>query len=124
LGGAVDITGSVSDAVLGAHYATADVYVCLSEHEGFCVPLLEAMHHGIPVVAYRAGAITETMGDGGLGLESKDALTVSTAVARVMSDDSVRTALVQAGHERLGFFDLARSEATLREAIASVVGAS
>lgn len=122
LAGAVDITGSVSDAVLGAHYATADVFVCLSEHEGFCVPLLEAMHHGLPVVAYRAGAITETMGAGGLGLENKDALTVSTAVARVMSDPSVRAALVRAGHERLAFFDLARSEETLREAVASVVG--
>ena len=122
---AVDITGSVSDAELGAHYATADVYVCLSEHEGFCVPLLEAMHHGLPVVAYRAGAITETMGSGGLGLESKDPLTVSTAVARVMSDPGVaRWRLVRAGHERLEFFDLARSEATLREAIASVVGAA
>ena len=123
LAAVVDITGSVSDAVLGAHYATADVFVCLSEHEGFCVPLLEAMHHGIPVVAYRAGAITETMGAGGLGLENKDALTVSTAVARVMSDTAVRNALVHAGHERLAFFDLARSEATLRDAVASVVGA-
>ena len=121
---AVDITGSVSDAVLGAHFATADVYVCLSEHEGFCVPLLEAMHHGLPVVAFRAGAITETMGSGGLGLDSKDALTVSTAVARVMSDPALRSALVHAGHERLKFFDLARSEATLREAIAGVVGAA
>ena len=124
LADAIDITGSVTDAVLGAHYATADVFVCLSEHEGFCVPLLEAMHHGLPVVAYRAGAVPETMGAGGLGLDSKDPLTVATAVARVMSDASVRTALVRAGHDRVGFFDLARSETTLREAVASVVGTS
>jgi glycosyltransferase involved in cell wall biosynthesis len=114
----------VTEAVLGAHFATADVYVCLSEHEGFCVPLLEAMHHDIPVVAYRAGAVPETMGAGGLGLDSKDPLTVATAVSRVMSDPSMRAALVQAGHDRLSSFDLTRSEATLREAIASVVGAS
>jgi glycosyltransferase involved in cell wall biosynthesis len=120
----VEITGSVTEAVLGAHFATADVYVCLSEHEGFCVPLLEAMHHDIPVIAYRAGAVPETMGAGGLGLDSKDPLTVATAVSRVMSDPSTRAALVQAGHDRLSSFDLARSEATLREAIASVVGAS
>ena len=114
----------MSDAELGAHYATADVYVCLSEHEGFCVPLLEAMHHGLPVVAYRAGAVPETMGSGGLGLESKDPLTVATAVgARDVATRALRAALVRAGHERLDVFDLARSEATLREAIASVVGA-
>ena len=119
---AVDITGSVEDAVLGAHYATADVYVCLSEHEGFCVPLLEAMHHDLPVVAYRAGAVPETLGAGGLLLDSKDPLTVATAVERVLRDAPVRAALVSAGHERLSYFDLAHSEATLRQAISSVVG--
>lgn len=121
LADAVDITGSVPDDVLGAYYATADIYVCLSEHEGFCVPLLEAMHHGLPIVAYAGGAVPETLGTGGLVLERKDALTVATAVARVASDPSVRDALVRAGHERLAFFDLARSEAALRHAIASVV---
>ena len=119
---AVDIAGSVPDAIVGAYYATSDVYVCLSEHEGFCVPLLEAMHHGVPVVAYAAGAVPETLGSGGLLLQQKDPLTVATAVARVMSEDtSLRTQLIGAGHERLGVFDLARSEALLRAAIEGVV---
>jgi glycosyltransferase involved in cell wall biosynthesis len=126
---AVDIAGSVPDAVLGAYYATADVFVCLSEHEGFLVPLLEAMHHGLPVVAFAAGAVPETLGSGGLVLEHKDPLTVATAVAHVLSDESVngsgtsmRAALARAGHERLAAFDLARSEAALRDAVASVAG--
>jgi glycosyltransferase involved in cell wall biosynthesis len=122
---AVDFAGSVPDDVLGAYYATADVFVCLSEHEGFCVPLLEAMHHGVPVVAYGAGAVRETLGAGGLALEQKDPLTVATAVARIASGGSaasVRSALVHAGHERLHAFDLARSEAALRDAVASVAG--
>jgi glycosyltransferase involved in cell wall biosynthesis len=128
LTGAVDIAGSVPDEVLGAYYATSDVFVCLSEHEGFCVPLLEAMHHGVPVVAYAAGAVRETLGTGGLLLEQKDPLTVATAVARVVSegaangDVSVRAALTSAGHERLHAFDLARSVATLCDAVASVAG--
>jgi glycosyltransferase involved in cell wall biosynthesis len=137
---AVDIAGSVPDAVLGAYYATADVFVCLSEHEGFCVTLLEAMHHDVPVVAYAAGAVPETLGTGGLLLEQKDPLTVATAVARILlngtgldgtvsegavngdSAESMRTALTRAGRERLHAFDLSRSEATLRAAIASVAG--
>jgi glycosyltransferase involved in cell wall biosynthesis len=130
LTGAVDIAGSVPDSVLGAYYATADMFVCLSEHEGFCVPLLEAMHHGVPVVAYNAGAVAETLGSGGLLLEQKDPLTVATAVAHIVGAEpangdggaTVRAALVAAGHERLHAFDLARGEATLREAIASVPG--
>ena len=124
LSDAVDITGSVPDGVVGAYFATADVYVCLSNHEGFCVPLLEAMHHSVPVVAFAAGAVPETLGSGGLLLERKDPLTVATAVAHVMNGDgATRNALTSAGHERLAAFDLARGEATLRAAVASVVGA-
>ena len=119
---AVELVGSVPDAVLGAYFATADVYVGLSEHEGFCVPLLEAMHHGLPVVAFGAGAVPETLGCGGLALEHKDPLTVATAVARVMTDSVLHAGLVSAGRERLSFFDLARSEATLRAAVAGVAG--
>ena len=121
----VDIAGSVPDEVLGAYYATADVYVCLSEHEGFCVPLLEAMHHGVPVVAYAAGAVPETLGSGGLLLEKKDPLTVATAVAHVMNgsgSEPMRATLARAGRARLDSFDLAKGEARLRDAIASVAG--
>jgi hypothetical protein len=62
------------------------------------------------------------LGAGGLLLDSKDPLTVATAVERVLRDAPVRAALVRAGHERLSYFDLAHSEATLRDAVASVVG--
>jgi glycosyltransferase involved in cell wall biosynthesis len=123
LTGAVELAGSVPDAVLGAYFATADVYVCLSEHEGFCVPLLEAMHHGVPVVAYATGAVPETLGAGGLLLARKDPLTVATAVARVV-DPALHAALVRAGHARLDDFSLARNEAALLDAVASVAGRS
>ena len=52
---AVTITGPVSSTALAAHYVNADVFVVCSEHEGFCVPLLEAMHHDVPIVAYATG---------------------------------------------------------------------
>lgn len=54
----------VSDAELAREYSRADVFVCMSEHEGFCVPLVEAMTFGIPVLANRAAAIPETCGSG------------------------------------------------------------
>ncbi|HZQ28351.1 MAG TPA: glycosyltransferase family 4 protein [Acidimicrobiales bacterium] len=109
LRGAVSITGSVSPGALSAYYRAADVFVCLSEHEGFCVPLLEAMQNRVPVVAYAAAAVPETLAGGGLLLASKQPTTVAAAVHRVLSDPAVRDGLVAAGCERLQSFTLARS---------------
>ena len=71
--------------------------VVRSEHEGFCVPLLEAMYHGVPIVAYAAAAVPETLGDAGVLLDVKDACTVAAAVDRVVRDDELRAQLVAAG---------------------------
>jgi len=67
--------------------------VCLSDHEGFCVPLLEAMHHRLPIVAFAAAAVPETLGRG-LCLESKEPTVVASAVHRVLSDEPVRQVLI------------------------------
>jgi glycosyltransferase involved in cell wall biosynthesis len=114
---AVDITGPVSAAALGAYYRAADCLVCVSEHEGFCVPLLEAMHHGVPVVAFGAGAVPETMGGGGLVLERKDPETVAAAADRVLSDGALRAALVAAGTARATQLDPHKARATFVDAI-------
>src|SRR5207248_697573 len=103
---AVRLAGSVPDAELEGLYGSADVFVCLSEHEGFCVPLLEAMAHGVPIVAFDAAAVPETLGNAGLLLGSKRPGFVAEAVARVVGDDRLRRALVDAGRVRLELFDL------------------
>jgi len=122
LADAVDITGPVSAGALTAYFETADVYVVASEHEGFCVPLLEAMHHRVPIVAYSAAAVPETLGAAGLLLEAKDPYTIATAVHCVATDAGVRTQLVEAGTERLRAFDIDKSKRKLLEAIEPVVG--
>jgi glycosyltransferase involved in cell wall biosynthesis len=109
VGEAVTLTGPVEAAVLGAHYQAADVFVCLSEHEGFCVPLLEAWHHGVPVVAYAAAAVPETLGDGGLLLTDKSPSVVAAAVHRVVADPVVRQGLAVAGRSRLELFSPERT---------------
>jgi L-malate glycosyltransferase len=114
---AVSLTGPVPHGVLAAHYRTADVYVCVSEHEGFCIPLLEAFHHRIPVVAYKAGAVPETLGSGGLLLRQKDPVTVAAAVARVLGEPGLRQRMVDAGAARLAGFGLERSRARFTEAL-------
>jgi glycosyltransferase involved in cell wall biosynthesis len=106
---------------LAAHYRAADVLVCLSEHEGFCVPLLEAMHHEVPVVAYEATAVGETLGDGGILLPSKSPGTVAAAVHVVLHDPRRRAQLVAAGTRRMRAFDLSATRAVWRDALASLV---
>ena len=104
LGAAVRLTGPVPAGRLLAHYRAADVLVCLSEHEGFCIPLLEAMAHRVPIVAFASSAVPGTLGDAGVLLASKQPATVAAAVHRVLSDDALRTALVTAGEQRLATF--------------------
>jgi L-malate glycosyltransferase len=106
---AVRLTGAVSAGELLAHYRVADAFVCLSEHEGFCIPLLEAMAGRVPIVAFASSAVPGTLGDAGVLLASKRPATVAAAVSRVLSDEGLRTAMVAAGAARLDAFSLPRT---------------
>ena len=119
----VEFAGAVDAATLVAYYDTADVFVVCSEHEGFLVPLLEAMFHRVPIVAFAAAAVPETLGDAGLVLNVKDACTVAAAVRRVLTDAELRTRLADASARRLHDFDIDRSRQKLLDAITPVVGA-
>lgn len=101
----VTLTGSVPLANLRAYYAASDVFVCMSEHEGFGVPLIESMYLGLPVVAHAAAAVPETVGTGGLILEQKDYVQFAVAVHRLFTDADARHALVEAGKARVAEFD-------------------
>jgi glycosyltransferase involved in cell wall biosynthesis len=117
LADAVDFTDNLTFDQLLAYYRTADVYVSLSEHEGFCVPLLEAMHFGVPTVAYASTAVPETAGDATVLLPEKDPLTVAVAVNRVLTDDKLRKTLIEAGHRRVEHFSLVNNRRRLMEAL-------
>jgi glycosyltransferase involved in cell wall biosynthesis len=114
---AVDLAGSVTPAELEAYYQAADVFVCASDHEGFCVPVVEALGHGLPVVAYAAGAVPETIGDAGILLPDKDPLVFATVVHRVGTDPQVHQALAALGRARAATFDLGASTHAMVEAI-------
>ena len=97
LGVADDVvfTGHVDHDELMACYAVSDLFLCLSEHEGFGVPLLEAMAFGLPVIAYDAGAVAETLRGGGILLADKDPIEVAALIDRVLSDDALRAAVLR-----------------------------
>jgi len=83
-------TGQVDDDDLYAYYRAADVFLCLSEHEGFCVPVQEAMLFGVPVVAYDAGAVRETLGGGGVLLPHKAPQETAELMGLVVRDADLR----------------------------------
>ncbi|MEE8218217.1 MAG: glycosyltransferase, partial [Vicinamibacteria bacterium] len=90
----VVFTGQVDDDELYACYREADVFLCLSEHEGFCVPLQEAMHFGVPVVAYDAGAVRETLHGGGILLRDKRPEEVAELLGRLRRNEGLRQAVL------------------------------
>ena len=99
--GSLHILGSVDDDVLADAYRQADVFVCLSDHEGFCVPLLEAMSADVPIVAYAAGAVPETVGAAGLLLPEKPPSLVAEAVMAVLDDARLGAAMAAERPARL-----------------------
>ncbi|WP_372788016.1 glycosyltransferase family 4 protein [Paraconexibacter sp.] len=115
--GAVTIESSLSTAELADRYRRADVFVCLSEHEGFCIPLLEAFHLGTPVVARPVGGIPEVAGDAGLLVEDRDLAVVAELVGLVVKDAELRGALRERGRRRVGAFDREHTAAALRAAV-------
>ncbi|MBL9037471.1 MAG: glycosyltransferase family 4 protein [Archangium sp.] len=116
--GGVDFVGRVSHAQLVAEYRGADVYVSMSEHEGVGVPLLEAMAADVPVLAFGAAAVPETMGGQGLVFDTKHFAALAEVVALLRADDSVRTALVEGQRKRVREFSIEATEAALASALA------
>jgi L-malate glycosyltransferase len=122
LSDAVQLPGSVSGAELEAYFQAADVFVCASDHEGFCVPLAEAMGHGVPIVAYGVTAVPETVGSAGLVLSDKSALPFASAVGRLLRDAALRDVLAAAGRERAAGFDLKASTERFVSMVQRAVG--
>ena len=106
-------TGPVPDEDLAAFYRWSDAYVSLSEHEGFCVPLVEAMAADVPIVAYAAGAVPETLGGAGLLFAPKDLEVAAELLGSVVYDREVRSRVLEGQRRRLQDFAPARIEARL-----------
>ena len=117
---AVDFVTGIDDASLAAHYRASDVLVMLSDHEGFGVPLVEALGYGLPVVAFDAGAVREVVGDAGVILKRKHPRAVARAVADLLSDTAEQQRLVDLGAERFAALDLGSAAERLVTAVQGV----
>ena len=91
----VHFVGHVSNEELTAYYELADVFLCASEHEGFCVPIIEAFHMGVPVLAYAATAVPATMDGAGVLYTDKDPLAVAALINAVVDDLDLQARIIE-----------------------------
>jgi len=100
LRGKVLFTGGVSEEQLKAYFLAAHVFSIASEHEGFCVPVVEAMAHHVPVVAYASTALTKTLGAAGIVWEQRDPDLLAASINEIATNSDTATGLGDAGWER------------------------
>ncbi len=110
--------GQVNESQLLAYYRTAHLFWSMSEHEGFGVPLVEAMWFDIPVLAYKSSAVPETLGESALMFNTKKDLVQVAALAKVLvSDRSIRNKIIKAQKIRRDYF----SQAVVNEKLAQLI---
>ena len=114
--------GHIRFSEILAYYRTADAFICMSEHEGFCVPLVEAMYFGVPIIADDSSAVPDTLGRGGLLLDNKDPSIAAAAIDRVLRDKKLRGWIRRGQEESLKRFHPLRAEEQMKACISRAIG--
>ncbi len=112
--GAVTFKSGLTTEELATEYAAASLFVCLSEHEGFCIPLLEAFHVGVPVIARPIGGIPEVAGDAALLVEDRDLAVVAELCRAVLTEPALCATLRERGAARVAHYARGPVAAQLR----------
>jgi glycosyltransferase involved in cell wall biosynthesis len=113
-------TGPVQERELSAYYRHAHAYVSLSEHEGFCVPLVEAMAMDVPVLAYAAGAVPETLGGAGVSFAPKDLEYAAELLGGLIYDQPFRAQVLAGQRRRVRDFYPDRIEPRILQTLVAV----
>lgn len=113
----VHFTGALPQASVNACYASADLFLCMSEHEGFCIPLIESMVNDVPVMAYAAGAVPETLDGAGILFNEKRFDMVAEMIGRVVRDGALRQGVIEQQRARLARYKSMKIETELRLAL-------
>jgi len=114
------VSGHIHLSELVAYYRLADVFVCLSEHEGFCVPLLESMHFGVPIVALDSTGVAATLGDAGVKVKESSETSVAFAVRSLLEDKQRLEDTVETQRRRLRDFDKEKIDIILRDYVEEI----
>jgi glycosyltransferase involved in cell wall biosynthesis len=98
----VHFLGHVSNEELSALYDVADLFLCCSEHEGFCVPIVEAFYKRVPVIAYAGTAVPATMDGGGVLFDNRDPIEIARLMSAVLDDPWLEEQVVGSQEAALG----------------------
>lgn len=101
----VYFTGHIKFDEILAYYRVADVFLCMSEHEGFCIPLLEAMYFNVPIVAYAVTGVKETLSYAGLTMENKECKVAAEMINMLIQNDTLRRNVIELQNKRIKDFD-------------------
>jgi L-malate glycosyltransferase len=118
----VVFTGRVEEPELRAYYAAADAFLCLSEHEGFCVPLLEAMLFHVPVAAFATGAVAETMDGAGVLLHERNPEVAAEVLGRLIHDEPTRATILRGQEQRIARLRALDFGGLLMQRLAPILG--
>lgn len=110
----VVLSGRVDFEELLAYYHLADVYLCLSEHEGFCIPLLESMFFEIPIIAYEAAAVPYTLNGAGIIFKEKKYADIAEAAQLLLTNKDLRKTIIEKEKARIKDFQKERIAAKLK----------
>lgn len=113
----IHFTGKICDEQLSELYNRTDIFLCMSEHEGFCIPLIESMYYGIPTVAYDACVVAETMGSAGVLLKDKDPRRTAQLCYMILYDQELRKRIIECQNQRILEFSEENMSAKLFELV-------
>lgn len=117
----VIFTGHITFDEIIAYYQVADIFLCMSRHEGFCVPLVEAMFFNIPIVALDAGAVPETLGESGILLPDNDPFYAVETISRILSDETFRRDILKKQKKRLSDFSYRKTGSLFRKILTDFI---
>ncbi len=117
----VVFAGFVPDNKLGDYYASASLFLCMSRHEGFCIPLIEAMRFRVPVVALASTAVTDTMGYAGVLVNRSDPREIAELIGCIKDDTAYRDRLIETQLRRVEDFSKEKMSENFRQVITRVI---
>lgn len=117
----VFLTGMIEDDKLAAYYRASHIFLCMSEHEGFCVPLLEAMSFGIPVIAYATTGIPYTLEDTGILLHKKNYIEIAELIDIIVNNKLLLERLVIKQEQRCKQFNRDSIRPKFKELIKNII---
>lgn len=118
----VYFTGHIPFKEILAYYHVADLFLCMSEHEGFCVPLVESMLFRVPILAYNSCAIPDTLGRSGILINKKDYIKIAGMMQYILENSSFRERVIEAQMRRLESFDPMIVGNTFKNYIVKIIG--